>query len=185
MIHEIYKDAEQRMQRSLQALKEDLAKQRTGRATPAMLDAVTISYYGSNVPLSQVAAVGIEGPLTLTVKPWEKHLVPEIEKAIITADLGLNPSNSGDLIRVPLPPLTEERRKELIKKVKAMVEQAKVAIRNIRRDANNKVKELLKEKSISEDDEKKAQDKMQQLTDKSIKDADAILAQKEVDLMQM
>jgi ribosome recycling factor len=167
----------------LATLEEDLGKLRAGRAHSSLLDGVMVSYYGNDTPLSQVASVNVEGPLMLTVKPWEKNLVSAIEKAIRMADLGLNPANAGDLIRVPLPPLSEERRKELIKHVKAEGEAAKVAIRNIRRDANHNAKELLKEKAISEDDERKSQELIQKITDKFIQDVDALLVKKEKDLL--
>lgn len=185
MINAIHQDSETRMKKRLTALEEDLAKQRTGRASANLLDGVVVSYYGNDTPLNQVASVVVESALMLVVKPWEKKTIPMIEKAIMTADLGLNPSASGEVVRVPLPPLTEERRKELIKHVRADVENAKVAIRNIRRDANNAVKDLLKAKEITEDDDRRSQEKIQKLTDQYIKQADTVLAAKESDLMEI
>lgn len=185
MINDIQKNAKERMNKSVHSLEEELAKLRAGRANPSILEGVVVSYYGTDTPLNQVAQITVEGALMLAVKPFEKKMVTEIEKAIRIADLGLNPANSGDVIRVPFPPLSEERRKELIKKVKAEVENAKVAIRNIRRDANQEIKELLKAKSISEDEQRKAEEAMQKLTDQYIHQADAILARKEKDLMEI
>ncbi len=183
MIKDIQKDAESRMNKSINALEDDLAKLRAGRAHPSLLDPIMVSYYGTPTPLSQVASVSVEGALMLSVKPWEKGLTQDIEKAIRTSDLGLNPASAGDVIRVPLPPLSEERRKELIKHVKSEGEQAKVAIRNIRRDANSSVKDLLKEKEISEDEERKSEDVIQKMTDRFVKKIDEILAVKEKDLL--
>tara|TARA_R110000868_G_scaffold84822_6_gene238983 strand:- start:59845 stop:60402 length:558 start_codon:yes stop_codon:yes gene_type:complete len=183
MLNEIKKDAEQRMQKSLVSLKDEFAKMRTGRAHASLLDHVMVSYYGSDTPLSQVAAINASDARTLTVTPWEKNLTPEIEKAIMKADLGLNPVTNGDVIRVPMPALTEERRKEFVRMVKAEAENARVAIRNIRRDANGDCKNLLKDKDISEDDARKFEDQVQKLTDQYIKEADVMLAEKEKDLM--
>lgn len=185
MINDIQKDAKDRMTKSLHSLEEELSKLRAGRANPSILEGVVVSYYGADTPLTQMAQIVVEGALMLAVKPFEKRLVPEIEKAIRSADLGLNPATSGDVIRVPFPPLSEERRKELIKKVKGEVENAKVAIRNIRRDANQEIKDLLKEKAISEDEQRKAEEAMQKLTDQFIHQADAVLARKEKDLMEI
>lgn len=185
MINDIQKNAKTRMTKTVHSLEEELARLRAGRANPNVLEGVVVSYYGNDTPLTQVAQIVVEGALMLAVKPFEKRLVPEIEKAIRSADLGLNPANSGDVIRVPFPPLSEERRKELIKKVKAEVENSKVAIRNIRRDANQEIKDLLKDKSISEDEQRKAEDAMQKLTDDFIKQADVIMARKEKDLMEI
>lgn len=185
MLNDIQKDADARMNKSIRSLEEELAKLRTGRAHPSILDNVVVSYYGTDTPLSQVSTVGVEGALMLTVKPWEKKLVPDIEKAIRAAGLGLNPATSGDVIRVPLPPLSLERRKELIKKVKEQGENAKVAIRNIRRDCNQEIKELLKEKLISEDDVRKGEENIQKLTDSFITHVDEILARKEKDLLEI
>ncbi len=183
MINDIRKDAEARMKKSIDALRQELTKMRTGRAHPSLLDHVTVEYYGSQVPLSQVANVGIEDPRTLTVTPWEKPMVQKVEKAILTSDLGLNPATSGSVIRVPMPPLTEERRREMVKLVRHEGEGAKVAIRNIRRDANNDLKSLLKEKEITEDQERKATDEIQKLTDKYVVEVDKLLEEKEKDLM--
>ena len=185
MISDIQKTAKEKMSRSIKSLEDDLAKLRAGRAHPSLLDGIMVPYYGNPTPLSQVATLGIEGPLMLTVKPFEKKLVPEIEKAIRAGDLGLNPATSGDVIRVPLPPLSEERRRELIKKVKAEGENAKVAIRNIRRDSNQHIKDLLKAKTISEDDSRKAEDAMQKLTDGYIHQIDDMLAKREKDLLEI
>lgn len=185
MINDIQKDAETRMKKSIEALRHELAKLRTGRAHPSILDHVTVEYYGSEVPLSQVANIAVEDARTLTVTPWEKPMVPKVEKAIITSDLGLNPATSGSVIRVPMPPLTEERRRDMIRLVRQEGEQAKVAVRNIRRDANNDLKALLKEKEITEDQERKAEDAIQKLTDKYVGEVDALLEQKEKDLMEI
>lgn len=177
------KDIEHRMRKAIDTLQQGLVKLRTGRAHPSLLDTVTVSYYGQEVPLSQVASVTVIDARTLSISPWEKNLISAIEKAIIQANLGLNPVSVGELIRVPLPPLTEERRKDLIKVVKSEGETAKVAVRNVRRDANNAVKELLKTKQISEDDERREQDVIQKLTDKYIGEIDKILAMKEKELV--
>ncbi len=185
MINNIQKDAKERMTKSIRALEDELSKLRAGRAHPSLLDGVMVTYYGNPTPLTQLASIGVEGALMLTVKPFEKRIVPDIEKAIRAGDLGLNPATSGDVIRVPLPPLSEERRKELIKKVKAEGENAKVAIRNIRRDSNQHIKDLLKSKSISEDDSRKAEDMMQKLTDSYIHQIDEMLNKREKDLMEI
>lgn len=185
MIEEIIKDADSRMSKSIESLKLDLAKIRTGRAHPSLLDHVTVDYYGSQVPLSQVANINIQDSRTLSLTPWEKPMVSEIEKAIMNSDLGLNPNTAGEVIRIPLPPLTEERRKDLIKVVRAEGEQCKVALRNIRRDANSSFKDLLKEKEISEDDERKGQDRVQKVTDARVKDIDELLVEKEKELMEI
>lgn len=185
MSNDIQKDANARMTKTIKTLEDDLSKLRAGRAHPNLLDPVVVSYYGNDTPLNQVATIGIEGALMLLVKPFEKKMVPEIEKAIRVADLGLNPATSGDVIRVPLPPLSEERRRELIKKVKTTGESAKVAIRNIRRDANHELKEQHKAKTISEDEQRQGEEKMQKLTDKFIADVDALLARKEKDLLEI
>ena len=183
MLNEIKKDAELRMQKSIEALKTAFVKIRTGRAHPSLLDHVTVDYYGSPVPLSQVANVSAEDARTLTVTPWEKPMVAVIEKAILNSDLGLNPNSAGTTIRVPLPPLTEERRKDLVKVVRGEAEGARVAIRNIRRDANDKLKVLQKDKQISEDDERRGQEAVQKTTDHYIKEVDVVLERKEQDLM--
>lgn len=181
----IRKEAEAKMVKTLEALKNDLSKLRTGRAHPSLLEHIKVDYYGTPTPLSQVANVSVGDARTLMVTPWEKNLIQAIEKAILTAELGLNPSNSGSAIRVPLPPLNEERRKELTKMVKNEGENARVAVRNARRDANNHYKELLKAKTMSEDDERRAQDAMQKLTDKYIAEVDKLLIAKEAELMEV
>ncbi len=180
---DIKKNTEQKMHKSLEALKADLGKVRTGRAHTGILDHVTVDYYGTPTPISQVANVTLIDARTIGVSPWEKKMSAAIEKAIRDSDLGLNPSAQGDLVRVPMPALTEERRRELIKVVKHEGENAKVAIRNVRRDAIHALKELLKEKEVSEDQERRAQDEIQKLTDKFIADVDKVLAAKEADLM--
>ena len=183
MIEDIAKDAAARMKNSVQALEGELLKLRTGRAHPSLLDHVTVEYYGSQVPINQVATVTASDPRMLTVTPYEKNLVAVIEKAIMTSDLGLNPSSAGTVIRVPMPMLTEERRRDLVKVVRQEGEQAKVAIRNVRRDANGDLKTLVKEKEISEDDQKRGEDEIQKLTDKYTAEVDAALDSKERDLM--
>lgn len=185
MIDENYKESEIKMKKAIESLHSELAKIRTGRAHPSLLDGVMVVYYGNPTPLNQVAAINVGDARTLVVAPWERNLIPAIEKAIITAGLGLNPASVGETIRVPLPALTEERRKSLIKLVRASGEQAKVSVRNVRRDANAHLKDLLKGKKISEDDERRAQDKVQQLTDKFIKEVDHALEVKEADLMEV
>lgn len=185
MIDEILKDAATRMQKSVESLKSELAKVRTGRAHPSLLEHITVDYYGSDVPLSQVSNIGVEDARTLTVTPWEAPMVQAIEKAIMNSDLGLNPNSAGTVIRVPMPQLTEERRKDLVKVVRHEAENGKIAIRNIRRDANSDFKMLEKEKEISEDDEHHAQDEVQKLTDARVKEIDEILEVKEVDLMKV
>jgi ribosome recycling factor len=184
MIEDIKKDADQRMQKSVEALKAELTKLRTGRAHTSLLDHITVEYYGSEVPLSQVASIAVSDARTLTVTPWEQNMVGAVEKAIIKSDLGLNPASAGKVIRVPLPPLTEERRKDMIRVVRQEGENARVAIRNIRRDANSDFKSLQKEKEITEDEERQAQEAIQKLTDKYIKDVDVVLEAKEQDLME-
>jgi len=182
-IADIKKTAEQKMQKSLEALKIDLGKVRTGRAHPGILDHVVVDYYGTPTPIPQVANVTLIDNRTIGVTPWDKKMAGIVEKAIRDADLGLNPSTQGDLVRVPMPALTEERRRDLIKVVKHEGENAKVAIRNLRRDAIHSLKELLKEKEASEDDERRAQDEVQKLTDRFIADVDRMLAVKEADLL--
>lgn len=184
-IAEIKKGAQLRMQKSLDSLKADLGKIRTGRAHTGLLDHVMVEYYGNPVPISQVANVTLLDARTIGISPWEKKMGATIEKAIRDADLGLNPTAQGDLIRIPMPALTEERRRDLIKMVKSEGENARVAVRNVRRDANNSLKELLKSKSVSEDEEKRAQDEIQKLTDKFVQEIDKTLAVKEVDLMSV
>lgn len=185
MLNEIKQDAESRMQKSIESLQSDLAKLRTGRAHPSLLEQVMVPYYGNDTPLNQVANVAVADSRMLLVTPWEKNMVAPVEKAIRTADLGLNPATSGDAIRVPLPPLTEERRKEIIKIARQETENARVAVRNIRRDANSQFKDLLKKKEISEDDERLNQDIIQKLTDKFIAEVDKLLAAKESELMEI
>ncbi|MFO7530350.1 MAG: ribosome recycling factor [Marinobacter sp.] len=183
MINDIKAEAEKKMKKSLEALHSAFNKIRTGRAHPAILDSVMVNYYGQETPLKQVASVNVEDSRTLTVSPWEKNLVPTIEKAIMTSDLGLNPATSGEVIRVPMPMLTEETRREMVKQAKADAEHGRVSIRNARRDANNMIKELLKEKEITEDDERRGEDEIQKLTDKYIAEVEIMLKSKEEDLM--
>ena len=183
MLEDIKKTADQKMQKSLEALKNDLAKVRTGRAHAGLLDHVMVEYYGSMVAVNQVANVNLGDSRTINVQPYEKNMIAKVEKAIRDADLGLNPATNGDLIRVPMPMLTEERRRDLTKIVRNEAEGAKVAIRNVRRDANDTLKKLLKDKEISEDDERRAQDEVQKLTDKAVIEVDKLLQIKEVDLM--
>ncbi|HMU99828.1 MAG TPA: ribosome recycling factor [Rhodocyclaceae bacterium] len=185
MIAELKKTAEHKMQRSLEALKADLAKVRTGRAHVGLLDHVQVDYYGSLVPVNQVANITLIDARTLGVQPWEKNMVQKVEKAIRDSDLGLNPATQGELIRVPMPALTEERRRDLTKVVRQEGETAKVAIRNLRRDANTHLKDALKKHEIPEDDERRAQDDVQKLTDRYVAEVDKILAQKEAELMQV
>lgn len=185
MINDVKQDAERRMKKAVESLQNDLTKIRTGRANAGLLDHIQVDYYGNLTPLSQVANINTSDSRTLLVTPWEKSMVAAIEKAILTSDLGLNPATAGSAIRVPMPPLTEERRKELTKVVRGEGEQARVAIRNIRRDANNNLKELVKGKEISEDDERKAAEVIQKITDKYIADVDAVLNEKEKDLMEI
>lgn len=183
MIVEIRKSAEQKMQKSVEALKHDLGKVRTGRAHAGLLDHIQVDYYGTHMPIGQCGNITLADARTITVQPWDKKMVQVIERAIRDSDLGLNPATSGDLIRVPMPPLTEERRKELIKVVRHEAESARVAVRNIRRDANDHLKKLLKDHAVAEDDERHAQTDVQKLTDRFIAEIDKMLAAKEVDLM--
>ena len=180
---DIKKTAEAKMAKSIEALKSDLQKVRTGRAHPGILDQVHVDYYGSMVPISQVANVSLLDARTITVTPWEKGMGAKIEKAIRESDLGLNPSSQGDLLRVPMPALTEERRKELTKVVRHEGENTKVAVRNLRRDANDQLKKLVKDKEISEDDERRAQDDIQKLTDKVVAEIDKVVQAKEADIL--
>jgi ribosome recycling factor len=182
MIDDIKEDAAGRMAKSVDALGENLAKVRTGRAHPSMLDHVVVSYYGADTPLKQVANVGVEDARTLTVQPWEQGMVQAVEKAILESNLGVTPNTAGTLIRLPIPPLTEERRKDMTRIVRAEAEQARVAVRNIRRDANGSLKELVKEKLISEDDEHRGQEIIQKLTDQHVNEIDQLMAKKEEDL---
>lgn len=185
MINDIQKDAQERMQKSVAALGSQLSKIRTGRAHPAILDGIMVSYYGAPTPLNQVANVTIEDSRTLAIGVFDKSLAQAVEKAIMASDLGLNPMSAGTVIRVPLPPLTEERRKDLIKIVRGEVESGRVAIRNIRRDANGDIKNLLKDKDISEDEARQAEDAIQKITDKFIKEMDTQLTAKEAELMEI
>lgn len=185
MIDDIKKDAASRMAKSVESLSDNLAKVRTGRAHPSLLDHLTVSYYGSEVPLKQVANVGVEDGRTLTVQPYEQQMVSTVEKAIMESDLGLNPNTAGTLIRVPMPPLTEERRRDMTKIVRHEAEQARVAVRNIRRDANGDLKDLVKDKLISEDDERRGHEIIQKLTDQHVKEIDELLETKEEDLMSV
>lgn len=177
------KSAEQKMQRTIEAFKADLAKIRTGRAHTGLLDHIQVDYYGSPVPIAQVANIGLADARTITVQPWEKKMVGVVEKAIRDSDLGLNPSTMGETIRVPMPALTEERRKELTKVVKSEGEGAKVAVRNLRRDANEQLKKLVKDKAISEDDERRGQDDVQKMTDKFVAEIDRMVAEKDKEIM--
>ncbi len=185
MIEDIKKDAGIRMTKSLDSLQQDFSRIRTGRAHPSLLDHIKIDYYGNASALNQVAKVNIEDSRTLTVTPWEKDMVAPIEKAILNSDLGLNPSSAGTVIRIPMPPLTEERRKDLVRVVRQEAENARVSVRNIRRDANSDLKELQKEKEISEDEERKGQDAIQKITDQHISKVEELLKGKETELMEV
>jgi ribosome recycling factor len=182
-MHRVVKDAEQRMRKSIDAFKVEITKLRTGRAHPSILDHIRVDYYGSPVPINQVANMTASDARTLTITPWEKNMVQVIDKAILNADLGLNPVTTGDVIRVPMPSLNEERRKELIKVVRQEAEAARVSIRNIRRDANNELKEQLKAKTMTEDEERRISETVQKTTDKLIAEVDQLLTAKEADLM--
>lgn len=182
-VAEVKKQAEQKMQKAIEALKADLGKVRTGRAHTGLLDHIMVDYYGSQVPMNQVASVTLVDARTIGVTPWEKKMLPVVEKAIRESDLGLNPASQGDMIRVPMPPLTEERRRELIKVVKHEGETAKVAVRNVRRDANNTLKEMVKDKQISEDEARRAEEDVQKLTDRFVAEIDKLLQAKEADLL--
>ncbi|PPD23445.1 MAG: ribosome recycling factor [Methylomonas sp.] len=185
MISDIQKDAATRMAKSIEALKNEFSKIRTGRAHPSLLDQIVVSYYGTETALTQVANVAVEDARTLSITPWERNMVQAIEKAILKSDLGLNPSTNGVVIRIPLPPLTEDRRKALVKVVKNEAENGRVAIRNIRRDANTEIKEELKEKLISEDEARAGEEKIQKLTDQYIKEVEKLLEMKEADLLSI
>ncbi|MGR8978806.1 MAG: ribosome recycling factor [Gammaproteobacteria bacterium] len=185
MISDIHQDASTRMGKSIEALKHEFSKIRTGRAHPSLLDQITVSYYGTESSLSKIANIAVEDARTLTITPWEKNMVQVIEKAILKSDLGLNPATTGMVIRIPLPPLTEQRRRELVKVVKHEAENGRVAIRNIRRDANNEIKEALKEKLISEDEARAAEEKIQKLTDQYVKEVEKLLEAKEADLLSL
>ncbi len=183
MIDDIKKDAAERMDKTIKALHDALSKIRTGRAHPSLLDHLTVSYYGAETPLKQVANISVEDARTLVIQPYEQSMVKPVEKAIMESDLGLNPNTAGTVIRVPMPPLTEERRRDLTRVVRQEGEQARVAVRNIRRDANSDLKDLVKEKLITEDDERRGQEVIQKLTDQHIKEIDEMLEAKEKDLM--
>lgn len=185
MIEDIKKDAAQRMGKSVEALQQELSRVRTGRAHASLLDHVMVDYYGSQTPINRVANVNVEDPRTLTVTPWERNMVSAVEKAILNSGLGLNPSAAGVVIRVPLPPLTEERRRDLVKVVRHEAENARVAVRNIRREANTGLKELAREKEISSDEERRGQEAIQKLTDKYVDDVDRVLERKEQELMEI
>ena len=185
MITDIKKDAATRMNKSIETLKLELSKLRTGRANSSLLDHVNVSYYGSDVPLNQVASVSVGDARSLVVTPWEKKIVPDVEKAIMNANLGLNPVTAGEVIRVPVPPLTEERRKEMTRLVRQEAENTRIAIRNVRRDANQHLKGLLKKKEITEDEDRKAEEDMQKITDKLISQVDEVLQDKETELMEI
>ena len=185
MLNDIKKDAGSRMDKSVASLRQELTKLRTGRAHTSLLDHITVEYYGSEVPLNQCANVNVEDSRTLVVTPWEKTMVQPIERAIQNSDLGLNPASAGTVIRVPLPPLTEERRKDMIKLVRHEAENGRVAVRNIRRDAIHDIKELMKEKMIGEDDEHRAEDEIQAITDRHVAAIDKVLAEKESELMEI
>jgi len=184
MIEDVKKDATLRMQKSIEAVREELRRLRTGRAQTSLLEHITVEYYGSQVPINQVANVTVEDSRTLVVSPWEKPMVAIVEKAILTSDLGLTPSTAGTVIRVPLPAMTEERRKELVKVVRNEGENGKIAIRNVRRDALTAIKEMLKDKMITEDEDRKAHDDVQKLTDKYVAKVDTLLAEKEAEIME-
>jgi ribosome recycling factor len=185
MLNEIKQDAQQRMAKSVDALKHDLQRLRTGRASTALVEHLKVNYYGSDVPISQVANIAIADARSLTITPWEKNMVQAIEKSILASDLGLNPTTAGTVIRLNMPPLTEERRKELARHVAHEGENAKVAVRNIRRDAMHHVKELLKDKQITEDEERRAEDEVQKLTDRFVKEVDGVVKAKEDELMAL
>ncbi|MCL2636303.1 MAG: ribosome recycling factor [Betaproteobacteria bacterium] len=185
MLEDLKKDARERMAKCVQTFQADLKKLRTGRAHPSLIEHLKVDYYGSDVPLQQVASIAVEEGRTLVVSPWEKAVVQAIEKAIYKSDLGLTPMTAGTVIRIPMPPLTEERRREITKVLRQDAEGARVAVRNVRRDVMGDIRDMLKEKLISEDDERRAQDDVQKLTDKFIAEVDKMLAQKEAELMQV
>lgn len=183
MIDEILKDAEQRMLKSIESMRGEMAKIRTGRASPTLINHLNVDYYGTATPIAQVANISVQDARTLAVQPWEKAMVPVVERAILEANLGLNPMTAGDLIRIPLPPLTEERRKEMVKIAANEGENGKIAVRNIRREANSDFKSLLKDKEISEDDDKQAHDNVQKLTDKYVAQIDEVVKEKEAEIL--
>ena len=183
--NDIVTDADERMDKTISAFRHELSKIRTGRAHPSLLEHISVKYYGSEVPLNQAGTVGVQDSRTLSITAWDKSVIPDIEKAILNSDLGLNPVTAGNVIHVPLPPLTEERRKELIKVVRAEAEKSKVAVRNIRRDANQSFKNLMKDKDITEDQERRDEERIQKITDKHIQEVDNILAEKEKELLEI
>ncbi len=185
MIEEIKQDADERMGKSLEVLVSNFARIRTGRANPGLLDGIEVEYYGNPTPLNQVASITVEDARTLVISPWEKNLIPEIEKAVLKSDLGITPSSTGDVIRVPLPALTEENRKDLTRQARQEAENARIAIRNIRRDAIADIRELVKEKEVAEDDAHRAEEEIQKLTDRRVAEIDKSLAAKEADLMEV
>jgi len=185
MLNEIQDDAKLRMSKSIENLEANFAKIRTGRAHPSILDSVTVDYYGSQVPISQVANINVEDARTLTVQPWEQPMVAVVEKAIMISDLGVNPVTNGSVMRIPMPPLTEERRRDLTKVARQEAENARVAVRNVRRDANGDVKDLLKDKEVTEDDARRSEEQIQKLTDEAVKKIDALLSEKEAVLMEV
>jgi ribosome recycling factor len=185
MLEDVKKDATQRMAKCVVAFRNDLKKLRTGRAQPSLVEHLKVEYYGNEVPLLQVASINVEDARTLAVSPWDRNMVPVIEKAILKSDLGLTPATAGQVIRIPLPALTEERRRELTKVVRAEAENARVGVRNVRRDVMNELKEMLKEKLLSQDDDRRAHEEIQKLTDKHIAEIDHVLADKEKELMQV
>jgi ribosome recycling factor len=185
MLEDIKKDAAERMQKCVASLKNELKRLRTGRAHTSLLEHIRVEYYGTEVPLQQVASVALEDARTITVTPWEKNMVQAIEKAIMKSDLGLMPNTAGTVIRVPMPPLTEERRRDLAKVVRQEAENARVAVRNVRRDVMNELRDMLKEKLLSQDEDRRAQEEVQKLTDKHVAEIDQVLAEKEKELMQI
>ncbi|MFB5083027.1 ribosome recycling factor [Symbiobacterium thermophilum] len=185
MTKEIIKDAEERMKKAVEVFRQEVAGMRANRATPALLDKVRVEAYGSEVPVNNVATIEVPDPRTLVIKPWDRSLIKAIERAINASDLGLNPTNDGQVIRLSIPPMTEERRRELVKVVAKRTEEQRVAIRNIRRDANEQIKKLEKDKAVSEDESKRAQDEVQKLTDKYIKEVDQLMAAKEKEIMEV
>lgn len=185
MVKEIINDTENRMKKTVEHLVKDLAALRAGRANPALLDKITVDYYGQPTPINQLGNIGVPEARLLVIQPWDKSSIPEIEKAIIKSDLGVNPTNDGNVIRIAIPPLTEERRKELVKVVKKRAEEAKIAVRNLRREANDAIKQGEKDKSISEDEAKKRLDDIQKLTDNTIKEIDKVLQAKEKEIMEV
>ena len=185
MIKEIKEDADERMGKSLEVLHDTFARIRTGRANPSLLDAITVEYYGAETPLNQVASITVEDARTLAISPWEKNLIPEIEKAILRSDLGITPASTSELIRVPLPALTEENRKDLVRQARQEAENARIAIRNIRRDAIADIRELVKEKEVAEDEARRGEEDVQKLTDRRVAEIDKVLDAKETDLMEV